>query len=409
MDAGRSYRLRFWSPTMDVVIATKGAPAAIAAIAPLTAVASAELDALSHAGYRTLAVGSGLPGQTSLVGLIALYDPPRADSAGLLDELRALGVPTVMVTGDTAATAATVGRAIGLTGNVCSSGQIPDRVTPEDFAIYAGVFPEEKFKLVKALQRGGYSVGMCGDGANDAPALRQAQMGIAVATATDVAKAAAGLVLTTPGLDGIVTAVKEGRTVFQRVLTYTIGILVNKVVTLVVLGAGLLITGHAVLTPMLQALSMFTNDFVSMVRTADRATPSPRPNAWRLRNVTLATIPLASFKFLFCLGVLATGSFHLGLTTGQIQTLIFLMFVFLGQALIYVLRERGHMWNSRPSLLMMMFSAADIAVVSTLAIFGILMRPLPASLVLALFAATLVFALLLDQVKVALFRHLPVD
>ena len=192
--------------------------------------------------------------------------------------------------------------------------------------------------------------------------------------------------LTAPGLGGIVTAIKEGRTVFQRVLTYTLGILVNKVVTLVVLGAGLVLTGHAVLTPMLQALSMFTNDFVSMARTADRATPSPHPNAWRLRNLTLATIPLAAFKFLFCLGVLATGAFHLGLTTGQIQTLIFLMFVFAGQALVYVLRERGHMWSSRPSLVMMLFSLADIAVVSTLAVFGILMQPLPVSVVLTLLA-----------------------
>ena len=267
---------------------------------------------------------------------------------------------------------------------------IASRLT--DFAIYAGVFPEEKFRLVKALQRGGHAVGMCGDGANDAPALRQAQMGIAVETATDVAKAAAGLVLTAPGLGGIVTAINEGRTVFQRVLTYTLSILVTKCVTLVVLGAGLVLTGHAVLTPMLQALAMFTNDFVSMARTADRATPSPHPNAWRLRNLTLAAIPLASFKFLFDLGVLATGAFHLGFNTGQIQTLIFIMFVFDVQALVYVLRERGHMWNSRPSLLMMLFSLADIAVVSTLAIFGILMQPLPVGVVLILFTATLVFA-----------------
>jgi len=391
------------------ILIAKGAPAAIATIAPLSAAASAELDTLAHAGYRTLAVASGPPGQLRLLGFVALNDPPRADSAALLGELRALGVPTVMVTGDTAATALTVGRAIGLTGNVCLSGQIPDRVTPEQFAIYAGVFPEEKFRLVKALQRGGYAVGMCGDGANDAPALRQAQMGIAVETATDVAKAAAGLVLTTPGLGGIVTAVKEGRTVFQRVLTYTLTVLVTKVVTLLLLGAGLVLTGQAVLTPTLQALSMFTNDFVSMARTADRATPSPHPNAWRLRNLTLAAIPLAMVKLLFGLGVLATGAFRLGLNTGQIQTLIFLMFVFTGQALVYVLRERGHAWNSRPSLLMMLFSAADIAVVSTLAIFGILMQALPANVVLTLFAATLVFALLLDQVKVALFRHLPVD
>ncbi len=392
----------------DVLI-MKGAPAAIATIAPLNAAATAELDALSRAGYRTLAVASGSPGAMSLIGLVALHDPPRPDSAALLGELRSLGVPTIMVTGDTAATAATIGKAIGITGNVCASGQIPDRVTPADFAIYAGVFPEEKFRLVKALQRGGYAVGMCGDGANDAPALRQAQMGIAVETATDVAKAAAGLVLTSPGLDGIVTAVKEGRAVFQRVLTYTLGVLVNKVVTLIVLGAGLLLTGHAVLTPLLQALSMFTNDFVSMARTADHATPSPRPNAWRLRNLTLATIPLAAFKFLFCLAVLATGALRLGLTTGQIQTLVFLMFVFAGQALVYVLRERGHFWSSRPSTLMMLLSLADIAVVSVFAVFGILMRPIPVTVVLALLAATLVFALLLDQVKVAVFRHLPVD
>ena len=391
------------------ILIMKGAPAAIAAVAPLDAAAAAELETLSQAGHRTLAVASGPPGEVSMLGLVALYDPPRADFGGFAQRAARPGSATIMVTGDTAATGVTIGRAIGIEGNVCPSGQIPDRVTPEDFAIYAGVFPEEKFRLVKALQRSGYAVGMCGDGANDAPALRQAQMGIAVETATDVAKAAAGLVLTTPGLSGIVTAVKEGRTVFQRVLTYTIGILVNKVVTLVILGAGLVLTGHAVLTPMLQALSMFTNDFVSMARTADRATPSPHPNAWRLRNVTLATIPLAACKFLFCLGVLATGAFYLHLGSDRIQTLIFLMFVFVGQSLVYILRERGHMWNSRPSLLMMTFSLVDIAVVSTLALSGTLMRPLPVGVVGALLGATVLFALLLDQVKVALFRHLPVD
>ena len=107
--------------------------------------------------------------------------------------------------------------------------------------------------------------------------------------------------------------------------------------------------------------------------------------------------------------MLATGAFYLRLGSGRIQTLIFIMFVFVVQALVYVLRERGRMWNSRPSLLMMTFSLADIAVVSTLAIFGILMLPLPVGVVLTLLAATLVFALLLDQVKVVVFRHLPVD
>jgi len=155
----------------------------------------------------------------ALVGLIAFGDPPRPDSRDLLVELDRLGVRTVMVTGDAAATAATVARAVGLNGPVCPPGDIHDSVDPKDFAVYAGVFPEDKFRLVRAFQRRGHSAGMCGDGANDAPALRQAQMGIAVSTATDVAKAAAGMVLIEPGLGGIVTCIKEGRSAFQRVLT----------------------------------------------------------------------------------------------------------------------------------------------------------------------------------------------
>lgn len=141
-----------------------------------------------------------------LLGYIALTDPPRPDSAAL----RSLGVRTVMVSADAAAAAATVAQTNNLEGDVCPVGLIPDRVTPEDFAIYAGVFPEDKFRLVRAFQRAGHAVGVWGDGANDAPALRQAQMGIAVSTATDLAKAAAGIVLTAPGLGGIVTAIKEG-------------------------------------------------------------------------------------------------------------------------------------------------------------------------------------------------------
>jgi len=121
-------------------------------------------------------------------------------------------------------------------------------------------------------------------------------MGIAVSTATDVAKAAAGVVLTEPGLGGIVACIKEGRSAFQRILTYTLMMLMNKCVTLIVLGAGLIITGHAVLTPLLQALSMLTNDFVTMARAADRARPSAYPNTWRIKNLSLAAVPLGLFQ-----------------------------------------------------------------------------------------------------------------
>ena len=284
VDAGREIRV------------VKGAPAVVATVAPMTPAAEKELDALNLAGYRTIAVAAGPSDALELIGFIAFSDPPRADSAALLTELRSLGVRPVMITGDAAATAATVAREIGLTGPVCPPGAIPERAGPEDFAVYAGIFPEQKFALVKAFQQEGHAVGMCGDGANDAPALRQAQMGIAVSTATDVAKAAAGVVLTEPGLGGIVACIKEGRSAFQRVLTYTLTILVNKCVTLIVLGAGLMITGHAVLTPLLQAISMLTNDFVTMARAADRARPSPYPNAWRVRNLSLAAVPLGSVQ-----------------------------------------------------------------------------------------------------------------
>jgi H+-transporting ATPase len=387
----------------------KGAPPAVAALAPMSPRATAELDRLTVAGYRTLAVACGPPGAMKFVGLIALSDPPRADSRVLLDELRALGVRLVMVSGDIPATAATVAHAIGLDGPVCPPGNIPEDVGPAEFAVYAGVFPEDKFRLVKAFQRHGDAVGMCGDGANDAPALRQAQMGIAVSTATDVAKAAAGIVLTEPGLGGIVACVNEGRSAFQRVLTYTLSILVNKCVNIVVLGAGLVMTGHAVLTPMLQALSMLSGDIVTMSRAADRAKPTPYPNAWRVRNLTLAAIPLGIFKLAFCLGVLAVGWYGLGLGAEQMRTLTFAMLVLAGQANVYALRVKGPLWRSRPAPVMLLASAADLAFVAALVLGGVLVRPLSLAVVATLALGTLGFALAMDCLKRLVFSRLDID
>src|SRR5208337_3878994 len=260
----------------------KGAPAAVAALAGMDPSAKARLDAMASAGLRVLAVASGPPQAMTLAGFIGLSDPPRLDTAGLLGDLRSLGVAAVMVTGDAAATAATVAREVGLDGPVCPPGAIPARAAPSDFAVYAGVFPEDKFRLVKAFQHGGHTVAMCGDGANDAPALRQAQMGIAVSAATDVAKSAASMVLTEPGLGGIVTAIKEGRATFQRILTYTLNALIKKFELVLFLGAGLLMTHRAVLTPILMALLLITGDFITMSLTTDKAAPSSGPDKLRI-------------------------------------------------------------------------------------------------------------------------------
>lgn len=299
----------------------KGAPAAVAAFAPMTPAATRELDALTGAGYRTLAVAAGTPDSLDLIGLIAFSDPPRPDSARLLSELQALGVRPVMITGDATATAATVAHAIGLDGPVCPPGAIPESVGPADFAVYAGVFPEEKFRLVKAFQKQRHAVGMCGDGANDAPALRQAQTGIAVATATDVAKSAAGIVLTEPGLGGIVAAVREGRVTFQRILTYTLSSLTRKIDQMLLLAAGLFMTGHPVLTPLLMVILMITGDFLSMSATTDHVRPSSRPNAWRVGRLTAAGAILGVTNLIFCSALLAFGVYRLRLPPGRASDL----------------------------------------------------------------------------------------
>jgi H+-transporting ATPase len=252
----------------------KGAFAAVGILAIPSPIANAAANELEAKGFRVLAVAAGTPAAMQLLGLIAFSDPAREDSAALVTELKSLGIRTVMVTGDAPATAAIVAHAVGLDGAVCPPGPMPSDVRPESFAVFAGVLPEDKFKLVKAFQKTGNIVGMCGDGANDAPALRQAQMGIAVSTATDVAKSAAGMVLTQPGLSGIVAAVKEGRITFQRILTYTLNSVTKKIVQVLLLGIGLIMTGHAILTPMLMIIVMMAGDLLGMSLTTDNVRPS---------------------------------------------------------------------------------------------------------------------------------------
>ena len=393
-------------PTGATLRIVKGAFAVVMGLAQPAPAASAAADELAGKGFRVLAVAVGPPGAMKLAGLIALSDPPRSDSAALVAELHGLGVRTVMVTGDAPATAAIVARAVGLEGPVCPPGPIPEDVHPGQFAVFAGVLPEDKYKLVKAFQKRGHIVGMCGDGANDAPALRQAQIGIAVSTATDVAKSAAGMVLTEPGLVGIVAAVKEGRITFQRIQTYTLNVIVKKIVTVLFLVIGLIMTGHAILTPLLMVIVMVAGDFLSMSLTTDHVRPSPMPNTWRIGSLTVAGIIMGIGLLVFCVGVLAVGAFGLGLGTQALRTLAFVVLVFGGQATIYAIRERRHLWGTRPSLWVAISSVFDLAIASALAVGGIAMTPLPAWVVAGTLAAAVAFAFVLDLVKVPVFARL---
>ncbi len=386
----------------------KGALAVVSAVAEPSPEAEAMVEALQAKGYRVLVVACGAARPLRIAGAIAMSDPPRPDSAGLVARLKTLGVRVVMVTGDAAVTARVVADAVGIDGPTSPAKTITRETEAKDYAVFAGVLPEDKFALVQALQGAGHIVGMCGDGANDAPALRQAQLGIAVSTATDVAKSAAGIVLTDAGLAGVVAVVEEGRATFQRILTFTLRSLVHKTAQVLMLLAGLIMSGHAVLTPLLMVMLMAGGDFFALSSATDNVRPSPSPNVWRLGNLTFVGIALGACDLLFCTASMAIGHYALHLAMPALQTLTVITMVYSGQAIFYVSRERRRLWASRPAPLLLVGSFLEIAVFSTLAGRGILMVPLPAMTLIAVLGGAVVLALVLDSVKLALFRRFPI-
>ena len=387
----------------------KGAYTALAALSAPSPSATGIVNELEKQGFRVLAVAAGPSASVQIIGIIALSDPPRSDSSSLITELHALGVATVMVTGDASDTAAIVAHDVGLTGPVCPPGKLPEGIKPGDFAVFASMLPEGKYDLVKAFQRSGHAVGMCGDGANDAPALRQAQIGIAVSTATDVAKSAAGVVLTEAGLSGIVASVKEGRITFQRILTYTLNSVMKKILQVLLLAVGLVMTGQAVLTPMLMVIVMITGDFLAMSLTTDRVRPSKTPNSWTIGGITIAGVILGTCFLAFSTAILAVGKFELHLNIEALRTLSVVGIVFGSQATTYVIRGRQHLWGLRPSIWLVLSSVADVLIISTLAVCGIAMAPLTLSVVTCALVAAIAFGLLLDAVKIPLFVRLHIS
>ncbi len=420
----------------------KGMPQVVAELCgEVPATLAADLDRLSAGGARVLAVAAGpaeaaapdgagvaptdrrqVPGTTAaapgtgaaqsprprlaLAGLVALSDPPRPDSAQLVSELRGLGIDVKMVTGDTPSAAASVARQVGIDPAVCTGAEL--RARPElanDHAVFGAVFPEDKYTLVRSLQDAGHVVGMTGDGVNDAPALKQAEVGIAVDSAVDVAKGAASMVLTEPGLVDIVAAVGTSRRIYQRMMTWTLNKIVKTAQVALFLTLAFVVTRNFVTTPLLVVLLLLANDFVTMSLAVDHARPSPRPERWRVgalvgASLALATVVLAeSFLDLW----LARGVFHM--SWPQTQTLVFLMLVFSGQATVYVVRERDHFWRSRPVGWLLAATCADVVVVTALAAGGILMTPLAIGYVAVVLVIAAAFMFLMDPVKVAALRR----
>ena len=387
----------------------KGAFSVISSLAEPAPNSEDMAEKLEKQGYRVLAVAMGPAEAMKLLGLIALSDPPRDDSSALITELKTLGIHTLMVTGDAPATAAIVARSVGLDGAISPPGPIPPSIRPEQFAVFAGTLPEDKFNLVKAFQKEGNIVGMCGDGANDAPALRQAQMGIAVSTATDAAKSAAGIVLIEPGLSGIVASVKEGRITFQRILTYILNSMTKKIVVVLFLVIGLIMTKHAILTPMLMVILLITGDFLTLSLTADNVRPSPQPNAWRIGNLTIAAVVMGACELAFCTIILAIGKYYLMFGIDSLRSLTAALIVFGGEATLYTVRERGRILFSRPGKWVVLASLIDVSNITILASFGILLTHLPIIILASTFAASVVFSLLMHTIRRPLFTFLQIS
>ena len=387
--------------------AMKGAAQVIAGLAGNPDIRM-DVERLAERGYRVLAVAGQQDGRTVLAGLLGFEDPPRADSASTLQELKRLGIRILMVTGDSEATALSVAKELGLGTRV--SGREALRAGSEadalDHDIFAGVVPEDKYQLVRMLQKKGHVVGMTGDGVNDAPALKQAEVGIAVTSATDVAKAAASIVLTAPGLSNVVSALETSRRIYQRMLTYTLNKIIKAIEIGVFLTVGVMLTRELIVTPLLVVLLLFTNDFVTMSIATDRVPYSTGPDRWNVSRMMLAGGILASLVLVFSFAVLFVARDWLALPLGELQTLIFVLLVLTGQGMVYLLRSHGPFWGSRPSRWLLLATGLDIAFVLVLATQGILMAPLrPVTLGATLLAAA-GYLLILDFVKQAILAHI---
>jgi len=387
----------------------KGAPATVAKLANAAdALWQPSAEALVGRGQRVLAVAAGDGAELQLVGLLGLEDAVRDDSRAVVRAIRDAGVRTVMVTGDNALTARCVAEQVGIPGNVCSSERLHGDLCGDalDCGVFAGVFPEDKFRLVRAFQRRGEVVGMSGDGVNDAPALRQAEAGVAVANATDVAKASAAMVLTSPGLGGMVPAIETSRRVFQRIITYTLAMLTKKIEMMSLLVIGFLLTQHKPLTPLLMVLIMFLNDFLTMSISTDRMGFSLQPNRWNTRGILLAAVVLAACKLVFSLGIFLFGHYVLRLETRPLQTLTFATLILSSQAGIYLLRERGHFWNSRPGHFLVASSVLGLGATALLTLDGIFMPAIRPAILLGVVGAGAVYFVGLDWLKIRLFAWL---
>jgi H+-transporting ATPase len=384
----------------------KGYPPNVAALVHRGSNIEEEVERLADKGYRVIAIAIGEAEHLELAGLIGLYDPPREDSKSLIRNLQELSIRVVMITGDSLATARAVAAQVGLGNSVCLSDSIRQGLNDHvfDCDVVAGVLPEDKYHLVQRFQQAGHVVGMTGDGVNDAPALKQAEVGIAMSNATDVAKFAASAVLSNPGLSDILSMIKIGRQIYQRMLTYTYNKIIKTFQIGLFLGLGLILTGVFVTTPRLVVLLLFANDFMTMSLASDQVSYSRKPERWAIKPLIIASLTMAFAWLVFSFAIFFLGRDIYQLDLAQLQTLVFAMLVFTGQANIYLIREQhGHFWKSRPGKALILSTIVDISAVILLTTQGILMAPISIDLIGILIGSVIIYTFGLDLLKLRIF------
>jgi H+-transporting ATPase len=391
----------------------KGAVNVIAQACGLDAPAITDLETrvleFAQKGYRTLAVARvDAAERGKLVGLVSLYDRPRPDSKQLIQELRDLGIAVKMLTGDALPIAQQVARDVGLGGNVRRMADLEAQLkqdatqaaeTAEKSDGFAEIYPEGKYRVVQSLQAHGHVVGMTGDGVNDAPALKQAEVGIAVHSATDVAKGAASVVLTGEGLAGIVNLVTEGRKVHQRIATWTINKISRTILKSAFVVGAFLVTGKYVISSLGMILMIFMTDFVKISLATDNVRWSKKPETWNLTGQVRIAAILGLLMVVESFGLLYIGLRYFGLANDlAVHTFSFATLLYFALFSILVVRERGHFWESRPSRTLLIALALDGIVGAAIATFGIPgLQPIPLPQTLAVIACAFVFSLVVND------------
>ena len=407
------------SPDGKRFAVTKGAPQVIMDLAELEGEgrkdAERSVNEFAGRGFRTLGVARKGEGAWSFLGLLPLYDPPREDSKETIEHAEAHGIRVKMVTGDNLAIGREIAKELGLGtslvtadesfGQDSTTGEFAERIERADG--FAQVFPEHKFKIVKALQSRGHLVGMTGDGVNDAPALKQADAGIAVSGATDAARAAASLVLTAPGLSVIVNAVEHARMIFERMNSYAIYRIVETIRIMFFVVAAMVAFNFYPITAIMIILLAFFNDVPIMTISIDNTWLDPKPVRWNMRRVlTVATVlGLVGVVETFGLLVIAREGLHLDIP--RIQSLIFLKLVVAGHMTLFVVRSRRHFfrrpWPS-PWLVGALFSGEILATLFVVHPFG-LIAPISWTDAGIVWAYALAWLPIEDWAKMSVYRH----